>query len=179
MGREIRRVPKDWEHPINEECRHRSWGGYTPHDGEGSNDFTRGKCFRSCYDKDYESAAQAWIASFFLWLQGKHHDQQPSKSGYVTSAKYYWEWTNTPDEDTCRPAFTSEPTGYQIYETVSEGTPVSPVFETLADMEAWLVGHGYSSKAASAFCKQGWVPSMIYSPETGLVSDIETAGLND
>jgi hypothetical protein len=49
---------------------------------------------------------------------------------------------------------------FQIYETVSEGTPVSPVFDTLGDMEDWLVNMKYySPEEAKEFCKQGWTPS--------------------
>jgi hypothetical protein len=87
MGREIRKVPKNWEHPKDEQ------GKYKP-----------------------------------------MVDEQ--------------EWTE--EEAVC----------FQIYETVSEGTPVSPVFDTLADMEDWLVNMKYYSRdETKEFCKQGWTPS--------------------
>ena len=59
-----------------------------------------------------------------------------------------------------RPEWTEEPTHYQMYETVSEGTPVSPVFASLDELVGWLIGQGHSRKAAEGFAKHGWAPSM-------------------
>src|SRR3954471_15330108 len=87
MSREIRKVPKNWEHPKDEQ------GKYKP-----------------------------------------MFDEQ--------------DWTE--EEAVC----------FQIYETVSEGTPVSPMFDTLTDMEDWLVNMKYYSREeAKEFCKQRWTPS--------------------
>jgi hypothetical protein len=61
-----------------------------------------------------------------------------------------------------------EATHYQIYEDVSEGTPVSPIFASLDEMKTWLLEQGYSEKAASKFVKYGWAPSMIFSSEKGI-----------
>jgi len=72
------------------------------------------------------------------------------------------------DEDWCpepewyRPAFDQEPTHYQVYEDVSEGTPVSPVFATEDELLAWLIGEGHSEHAAREFIKDKWVPSMLF-----------------
>jgi hypothetical protein len=51
--------------------------------------------------------------------------------------------------------------GFCIYETVSEGTPVSPVFETMGDMENWLLRCGYSPKVVARFSEKGWCPSVV------------------
>ena len=70
--------------------------------------------------------------------------------------------------------------GWQVWETVSEGSPVSPVFPDRAALVAWLVGQGYSPAAAEAFAARGWVPSMIMNsgPEgTAFYQDIEAATL--
>lgn len=68
---------------------------------------------------------------------------------------------------------------YQIYETVSEGTPVSPVFESYEEMRRWLINEGYSEEAAAAFASEdgGWVPTGSYVPNKGLVMGIEQARL--
>ena len=177
MGREIRRVPKGWEHPQNEYCKH--FGGiekahnryYKP------GDFSYGKCFKPLYDQDIEASAKEWIEGLNLWLRGEHPDQ---KDGGASEFKYYWEWAgNPPNPEFYRPAWKPEEmTCYQIYETVSEGTPVSPVFETLDQMRDWLIEQGYSEAVANGFVKDGWVPSMIYSPQTGVVSGIDISGLD-
>ncbi|RJQ46860.1 MAG: hypothetical protein C4534_02100 [Gaiellales bacterium] len=64
--------------------------------------------------------------------------------------------------------------GWQTWETVSEGSPVSPVFATSDELAAWLVGQGYSEAGAAAFIKAAWVPSMV-SVEGQLYRDIESA----
>jgi hypothetical protein len=142
MGREIRRVPKGWEHPEDEH------GHYKP-----------------MYDEDYDTVAAEWVRDLMLWERDEHPDQA---GGTLSEYRHLWEWTDgPPDKDSYRPAFASEPTHYQIYETVSEGTPTSPAFETLDDLRAWLVAQGHSEEAAAAFAKSGWAPSMIITDAGG------------
>lgn len=178
MGREIRRVPKGWEHPENddERCRERTRDTryYKP------TEYQYGRCFIPMYDNDYETAAQEWLANFDLWRSGKHEDQQGE---YASSAKYFWEYHGPPDEKYYRPKFDSEPTCYQVYETVSEGTPTSPVFETLDELAAYLVTQGYSEKAAHNFAHDGYAPSMVmFNPGNGgpvtMFNDIESAAID-
>lgn len=162
MGREIRRVPKNWEHPQYEQCPH--WGGLEQaHMGSWMKptDYRWGKCYHPLYDKDYETAAQDWVAGFDLWRDGKHPDQ-------ADYCKYFWEYSYPPREDYYRPSFTEPADCYQIYETVSEGTPDSPIFETLEEMAEYLTGQGYSEGAAHAFIRDGWVSSAVsYVPDDG------------
>lgn len=150
MGREIRRVPPNWEHPRHTKdttVRCDLIGEYMP-----------------MMDQDYESAAAEWIAEFEQWNKGEHPTQQES---YASSYKYYWEWAGTPDEETARPAFTVEPTWYQGYETVSEGTPFTPAFATKDELVDWLVENGdpvYGSitkKQAESFVEDAYAPSMV------------------
>ncbi len=70
-----------------------------------------------------------------------------------------------------------ERTHYQVYETVSEGTPMSPVFATKEELIEWLVNDGgqdgpHSRKAAEAFVKNEWAPSMVIGPN-GASTDID------
>lgn len=137
MGREIRRVPKGWEHPKNEN------GNSKP-----------------LYDQTYKDAAEEWTKECKLWFEGKHPDQKDKPSSY-----YFWEWHgNPPDEEYYRPEFETEPSCFQVYETVSEGTPTSPVFETEDEMLKWLMEQGYSEEASKKFIKGGWAPSMMIRP---------------
>ena len=137
MGREIRRVPADWEHPRDKE------GQYIP-----------------LHDKDYETAAQEWTALFLAWENGTAEDR---KRGESCGCRYLWEWQGPPDEETHRKRkwTAEEATHYQVYETVSEGTPVSPVFASLPDMVEWLVGEGFTWTAAERFAHDGWAPSFM------------------
>ena len=58
--------------------------------------------------------------------------------------------------------------GYQIWETVSEGSPISPVFSTPEDLArhmattSWGADTGTSVEQWLAFiCGPGWAPSMV------------------
>lgn len=72
--------------------------------------------------------------------------------------------------------------GWQVWETVSEGSPVSPVFASADDLIMWLVEHqNYSIQAAANFVLgTGWVPSMLMTDGPAgkhLLRDIEAAAL--
>lgn len=69
--------------------------------------------------------------------------------------------------------------GYQIWETVSEGSPISPVFSTARDLAAHMsttkIGGDDGTSAATwlAFIEgPGWAPSMVVGPE-GVISGVE------
>jgi hypothetical protein len=51
--------------------------------------------------------------------------------------------------------------GWQVWETVSEGSPVSPVYPTKDALIAALIKDGHSRKAAENFAESAWAPSMI------------------
>ncbi len=52
--------------------------------------------------------------------------------------------------------------GWQLWETVSDGSPISPVFPTKEAFIEYLVSEGYSRGAATAFCEDGWAPSAVF-----------------
>lgn len=170
MGREIRRVPPNWEHP-----RHTQKDAPSrEHVGE----------YRSCYDYDYESASDEWERAFDLWRRGEH----PSQADYR-----FWEYDQPPDKETCRPAFCAEPTWYQVYQTVTEGYPVSPPFPTPEELASYLAKHGDfwaqdeakndgrpvqppSYEQALAFVLSGHAPSFVVSvPGDGCAVSVKDA----
>lgn len=69
--------------------------------------------------------------------------------------------------------------GWQMWETVSEGSPVTPVFPTAEGLVEHLVSEmGHTRKAAEAFCVDGgWVPSMMIVGNQ-MTSNVEIAGLD-
>jgi hypothetical protein len=54
---------------------------------------------------------------------------------------------------------THDRTAYQIYENVTEGSPVSPVFNSLAELVSWLIAQGVSRQSAEALAERGSAPS--------------------
>lgn len=158
MGREIRRVPPNWEHPK-----------FTEDDAPRSDVIGE---YRPCYDDSFEKAAERWCRACAQWQRGEHEDQIKHPDLTKTD-RYYWQWAGPPPEpNEYRPAFTEEPTWYQVYETVTEGTPVTPPFATKGELIDYLVEHGdfwdqhrghggRSREAATAFVNSGWAPSMM------------------
>jgi hypothetical protein len=74
--------------------------------------------------------------------------------------------------------------GWQLWETVSEGSPISPVFDTAEGLATWMTkndctvsGPARSFGAAMKFIEAGWAPSFIASPETGFNDGVTHAGL--
>lgn len=80
---------------------------------------------------------------------------------------------------------TEPPTGdgWQLWETVSEGSPISPVFATDMELAEWMTanrctvsGPMPSVEAALKFVRAGWAPSLIATPETGVIGGAEWIG---
>lgn len=108
MGREIRKVPANWEHPKNDK------GNYQP-----------------MYDKFYGDALNEWIEECNKWDNGTHPDLL-NHPEYKKENPFYSMWGGAaPDVEyyQTKKYLPEELTHIQLYETTSEGTPVSPVFK--------------------------------------------------
>lgn len=159
MGREIRMVPPNWSHPQRNQYGH----------------------FQPMFNQTFAQAAAEWKAAFAKWESG----ERPSYCGEDTKNLEYWEWeSNPPDRAYYRPWEDSEATWFQVWETVSEGSPVTPAFASKEELVEYLVQRGddfqssqyakpWPRKAAEQFVKSEWAPSMmvqggeIYTAETG------------
>lgn len=96
--------------------------------------------------------------------EGSHWPSPEAKAAYDA-----WEREEPPTGD-----------GYQIWETVSEGSPISPPFSTEEDLARhmattkWGADEGTSYSTWLNFIRgPGWAPSMIGSPAQGLVGGVE------
>src|SRR6185437_8201919 len=150
MGREVRRVPPNWQHPKNAN------GDYKP-----------------MFNRNYHEEAKEWIEGFNSFQPTEH-------------CQYYWEYDHPPDEEYCVPYTREEATWYQVYETVSEGTPCTPAFETQEELVQHLIEHGenfnpYSKGGISPDSARRFVfeteycPSFVMNMNTGeMLSNIET-----
>lgn len=152
MGREIRRVPPNWEHP-KEHKWERNWR---------TGQFEETNEYKPMFDKSFEERAKEWLGDMQKWLDGRYYDK-PEDNDYAKTIRAYSDYCGKfPDPNYYRPEWTEEEcTAYQIYETVSEGTPTSPVFQTEQEMIDWLVSEGRSLYAATEFVKGSWAPSMV------------------
>jgi hypothetical protein len=85
-----------------------------------------------------------------------------------------WEPTDPPEGE-----------GWQLWETVSEGSPISQVFATADDLAVWMSDpergdRWVPQEVAAKFIAEGWAPSFISGPGThGLVSGVEAVGTRE
>jgi hypothetical protein len=164
MGREIRKVPANWEHPVKADTYGR-------------------ERLQPMYDETFADAAAKWKENFLKWESG----ERPSYCTDEHKNLEYWEWENSPpDRDYYRPWSDDEATWFQVWETVSEGTPVSPPFATEEELIEYLAENGdfwdqkrrkepdwvriwggvpgvsgWGRQQAERFVKAAWAPSMI------------------
>ena len=107
MGRELRKVPANWEHPKKSDGR-----------------------WQPMFETFYGDALADWLKEHQQWEDGTHPDLQ-EKPERKTEYPFYAMWGgNPPDVEYYQTKKYSEEelTHIQLYESTSEGTPCSPVF---------------------------------------------------
>ena len=173
MGREIRKVPPHWEPPLRkpETDRYRH-GGFQP-----------------MFDEMFDGVFADWLVNFDRFREGKLTEFE--RECYPNGLQ---DWLQDegipPNPEYYRPYHDDEATWLQVYETVSEGTPVSPAFATPDELIKYLAENGdywdqkrckepdwgrlwggtpgvsgWGIKAATAFVSAGWAPSFVASSE--------------
>ena len=158
MGRKVRRVAKDWEHPKNE------LGSYIPLlEGsfkEALEEYNERKAEWNDDEASFEDDYAEYSENRELW--DEEHSVVPEAENYMPN------WTE------------AERTHIQMYEDCSEGTPISPVMETSEELASWLADNNASAFAGMtatydewlATINRGWAPSAIFSPMTGMQSGV-------
>ena len=156
MGREVRMVPKDWEHPK---------------DGRGY--FIA--LFEGC---KFEQMVQEWDEECEKWNRGEF----PSYASEENKKLPYDQWNGMrPNPDEYMPNWDrSERTHLMMYETCSEGTPLSPAFETPEELAKWLFDNDASAFGSQTASYEGWLrvarggyaPSAAITP-IGLISGVD------
>ncbi|MEW8051290.1 MAG: hypothetical protein AB2754_15910 [Candidatus Thiodiazotropha endolucinida] len=162
MGREVRRVPKDWQHPKNEH------GHYIPlYDGA-----------------DFSRQVKEWDEGAAKWAEGLRDDWSGGWTPLEDDEKdmTFEDWCGPrPEAKDYMPEWPErDRTHLMMYEDTSEGTPISPAFETPEELARWLADNNASAFADMtatyeqwlSMCKQGWAPSMI-GDSKGLRSGVE------
>ena len=157
MGREVRMVPKNWEHPKN------SRGQYIAlHDGI-----------------DLEEAISEWATECNKWNSGVFPDYASQEDRLMS----YSEWAGErPDPDCYMPIFApNDAICVMMYETTSEGTPISPAFATPEELATWLFKNNASAFGRQTASYEGWLrvakggyaPSAVMSSSGGLQSGVD------
>lgn len=163
MGREVRMVPPDWVHPYDF--------------NEGVRAGVRGSLIslRPLFRGDFAHALAEWEEERRHWDAGevrcysKDGARWKAKDADVDCSADDWHGTR-PDPATYMPEFApGTATHLQMYETTSEGTPISPVFDTPEKLARWLTDNGASAFGDSTASYEGWLrvarggyaPSMV------------------
>lgn len=152
MGREIRRVPANWQHPVTRD-----------HLGRDR--------LQPMHWRTFEQACAEWLADFDRIRAGNADE---TEAECYPGGVCHWASKNTaPDPAYYRPWKDEEATWFQLWETVSEGTPVSPPFSTEDELIDYLAENGdewdqkrgdrpWGRQQAERFVKGGgWAPSMV------------------
>lgn len=153
MGREIRKVPANWEHPKK---------------GDGS--------YQPMRDMYYGDALDEWLNEHRQWLDGTNPslvDNPEYKEHYPFYAMY---GGNPPDVEyyQIRKYTEDELTHIQLYEDTSEGTPLSPVFhkDDFEKLCEWAAANASTFGHYKA-SKEEWMrmlgEGVVYHQEGGIV----------
>lgn len=160
MGREIRRVPPNWKHP-QQICEHSPWAGGCS-TALANNE---GLCYKPLFGRDYAKTAREWLDNAMRWDRNEFQEHEDASD--KVKHPFYWEWDGPPPDKADYVDYRPEDaTWFQVYETVSEGTPITPPFATKEELIAYLVKRGdawddggWSEANARAFVEREWAPS--------------------
>ena len=211
MSREVRRVPLDWQHPMvwaerwdsDRQCVRKKLvprallDGFPGAVAEWERD---GRELANREGFDWRFGVEYYLTGY----KGLADDEATVHPFYVTEdesvavrdedhlaellvAKHA---TERPDPLDYMPDFSDrDPAslGWCMYETCSEGTPISPVLGSPEELARWLADNGASAFGYSTAtyeqwlntCRAGWAPSMIATAATGLVSGVAASALMD
>lgn len=146
MSREVRKVPLNWQHP---EDPH-SYGDFIP-----------------LLNGSFIEALADWNDGKALWAKGLRRDWvDKEKIVLVPLDEVHaadcsnWEdyYGRCPTADRYMPVFPSDAElGLCMYETCTEGTPISPVFKTAEELAHWLADNNASAFGSDTATYEQWM----------------------
>ena len=149
MGREVRKVPADWQHPKNERDQYiplygRSYAKEAAEYDEEAAQWEKGLRAKTVFH-DGGGWHNEWVPkdadcegmSFIEW-----HGKRPEEADYMP------DW---PDD---------QRTHLQMYEDTSEGTPISPVMETSEELARWLADNKASAFGGMTATYDQWLSTI-------------------
>lgn len=146
MSLETRRVPKDWDHPKEIDSRYTAGFTYIPLSDNfnywnGLYELEAAQWEKGLYRKDWlGKEADIWLPKepwMTMSYDDYHRDGGRGFSPYDPK-RYMPDWPE------------AERTHWQFYETVSSGTPVSPVMESAEALAQWLADNSTIHKKGKA-----------------------------
>lgn len=146
MSREVRRVPADWKHP-------RESG--------------RSNMHRPLFEGPWEARAEQWDKDAALFARGL--DSQGDPLPVDMKATTFAEWDgDRPEQRDYMPTWTdAEKTHWQMYETTTEGTPISPVCDSPENLARWLADNNASTFASATTDYDTWLRMIGHGQSVG------------
>lgn len=157
MGRKVRRVPADWQHPKDES------GNYIPLLGYS---FSKKLA-------EWDEGKRQWDAGFrakTVWHDGGgYRDEWVPKDANHDYPYSGWAGDRPEEADYMPDWPESERTHLQMYEDTSEGTPISPVMKEPEELARWLADNNASAFGGMTATyeqwlgtiNRGWAPSAV------------------
>jgi hypothetical protein len=162
MGREVRMVPPNWEHP-------KRW-----------NEHRREECYKPLYSRSYKEAFQEWrdedqpdwLENYDKWQEGLYRilkgPWEPipwddwAKEERFKDIRTYEDYAGvcpaSPDPSDYMPDWpVAERTHFMMYEDTSEGTPISPAFPTAEALARWLADTNASAFGGDGATYEEWL----------------------
>jgi hypothetical protein len=130
--------------------------------------------------EDYQRRVDDWDEENAKWKAGWRPDHYTDPED---RARCYEQWAGQrPHRDDYMPNWPeAQRTHLMMYETTTEGTPISPACATPEELARWLVDNDASANGNQTasyegwlrVARGGWAPSMVFSPATGMVSGVD------
>ena len=149
MGRELKRVPLDFDWPLE-----KIWKGYLPENAAGKMPVA------SCLECQKKYKQKISFLQDGTKVGGHECSEDKSYCIYNPDNKAIW-YFDPPEGE-----------GYQLWETTSEGSPISPVFKTLDELCEWAE-ENVTTFADSTTTKEKWKEMLekgfVYHEEDGFL----------
>ena len=133
MGREVRKVPKDWQHPKDARGRFRPLF-------EG--------CMYTEAKDDFDEELRKWNARKCDVPEPSYYDDHNFDDWHGSEPDPAWYMPDWPEK---------EKTHFMMYENTSEGTPISPAFKTPEELAHWLADTKASAMAGQGAPYEDWL----------------------
>ena len=164
MGRELKRVPLDFDHPLN-----KTWEGYVYPNPDLNASCT--ECDGTGYTKEalavdigtssarFEICEQLGVEWECPACEGYGEMSSEEQQKAEGAAFEYWSSNVRHDPPTGE--------GYQMWETVSEGSPITPVFATPDELASWIASSRHErdswdyEEALNWVTGPGWSPTYV------------------
>jgi hypothetical protein len=149
MGREVRRVPKDWRHPKD------AAGRFVPLFGSSV----------SKEQAEWDEGAEQWARGFARGYGKDDPEWVPKDDADKACSWEEWSGKRPVAEDYMPDWPEAERTHWQLYEHVSEGTPMSPPMDSPETLAAYLADFETHDKLPYetwlGMIRKGWAPSGV------------------